>query len=99
MLAEDGRRSAASLLSGWMIGALVYLQSRIFLNRQKLRLRRLQKPKYLIGAIVGGLYFYFYFFRLVFRAGRRPASAMSFPLDQLELLEALGAGILLVIVL
>lgn len=82
-----------------MIGALLYLQSRTFLNRQKLRLRRLKKPKYLIGAIVGGLYFYFYFFRFVFHAVRKPASTVHFPTEQVQLMEPLGAGILLVIVL
>src|SRR3989442_2859144 len=82
-----------------MISALVYLQSRTFLNRLKLRLRRLKKPKYFFGAIVGALYFYFYFFRFVFHAARRPSSAVSFPVEHLQLVGELGAGILLVIVL
>src|SRR5882672_9075900 len=82
-----------------MINALLYLQFRTFLNRQKLRLQRLKKPKYLIGGIVGGLYFYFYFFRFLFRAGRRPSMPMDMSLDHLQLFEALGAATLLVIVL
>jgi hypothetical protein len=82
-----------------MMRALFYLQFRTFLNRQKLRLQRLKKPKYLIGGIVGGLYFYFYFFRFLFRANRRPALGMDISLDHLQLIEALGAAALLIIVL
>ena len=82
-----------------MISALAYLQARTFLNRQKVRLLRLRKPKYLIGAIVGGLYFYTYFFRFLFRGAHGPSSRMPVGLDHLELMEALGAGVLLIIVL
>ena len=46
-----------------MIAALFYLQCQSFCNRLVSRFKRLKQPKYLIGAIVGGLYFYFYFFR------------------------------------
>ena len=46
-----------------MIAALFYLQYQSFYNRLVSRFKRLKQPKYLIGAIVGGLYFYFYFFR------------------------------------
>ena len=57
-----------------MISALLYLQYHTFRNRLVSRFRRLKQPKYLIGAIVGGLYFYFYFFRYLFRGfGGRPA--------------------------
>src|SRR5215471_7374960 len=50
-----------------MFSALFYLQYHSFRNRLVSRFRRLKQPKYLIGAIVGGLYFYWYFFRSLFR--------------------------------
>ena len=56
-----------------MIAALLYLQYHTFRNRLVSRFKRLKQPKYLIGAIVGGLYFYFYFFRYLFRGMRRAA--------------------------
>ena len=59
-----------------MISALLYLQFHSIKNRLSVRLRRLKKPKYLAGAIVGGLYFYFYFFRWMF-AGIRGAKGVA----------------------
>ena len=50
-----------------MIGALTFLVFQSWKNRLTMRIRRLRQPKYLVGAIVGGLYVYFYFFRLLFR--------------------------------
>ena len=41
-----------------MISALLYLQFHSIKNRTVMRLRRLKQPKYLLGGIVGGLYFY-----------------------------------------
>ena len=60
-----------------MISALLYLQYHTFRNRLVSRFKRLKQPKYLIGAIVGGLYFYFYFFRYLFRWLRRTAGAAN----------------------
>ena len=54
-----------------MISALLYLQIHSFVNRVRSRVRRLKKPKYLIGAIVGGLYLFWYFHHVLFP--RRPA--------------------------
>lgn len=79
--------------------ALLYLQFRSFINRLILRLKRLKRPKYLIGGVVGVLYFYFYFFGLLFRQGRRPSSNFPPAFDQIEMLEALAAALLLVIVI
>jgi ABC-2 type transport system permease protein len=81
------------------MGALFYLQFWTIVNRQKLRLQRLKKPKYLIGGIVGGVYFYFYFFRFLFRGARRSGASMNFALDHAQVIEALGAATLLTIVL
>jgi hypothetical protein len=48
-----------------MIAALFYLQWHTFKNRLTMRFKRLKQPKYLLGALVGGLYFYWYVFRLL----------------------------------
>jgi hypothetical protein len=83
-----------------MISALLYLQYHTSRNRLISRFKRLKQPKYLVGAIVGGLYFYFYFFRYLFRGfGGRPAVNMTVSPEHLQLFESLGALALFVIVL
>ncbi len=85
-----------------MIGALFYLQWQSFRNRLVSRFKRLKRPKYLIGGIVGVLYFYFYFFRYFFagRAGGRSVTiGLPLPPEHLMLLELGGALALFVIVL
>jgi ABC-2 type transport system permease protein len=52
-----------------MTGALRYLLIHTFLNSVRTRLSRLRQPKYLIGAILGGAYFYFYFYKILFQGG------------------------------
>ncbi len=52
-----------------MISALFFLQYHSMRNRLHARLRRLKRPKYLIGAIIGGLYFAFYFSMIFTRSG------------------------------
>ena len=47
------------------VNALGYLVTRSFVNGVLSRLRRLRQPKYLLGAILGAAYFYFYFGRLL----------------------------------
>src|SRR5262245_14546538 len=85
-----------------MISALFYLQYHSVKNRLVMRITRLKKPKYLIGAIVGGLYFYFYFFRWIFyprtRTHAEGAPVVALPHDPM-IYESLGALVLLVIVL
>ena len=44
-----------------LIGALLFLQGRSFLNLLRLRIRRLRQPRYFIGALVGVAYFGWYF--------------------------------------
>jgi Putative ABC exporter len=87
-----------------MISALFYLQFHSVKNRLVMRFKRLKQPKYLIGAVVGGLYFYFYFFRFLFARSARsghwnPAAPVTgtLPADPM-LYESLGALILFVIV-
>ena len=83
-----------------MISALLYLQYHSVKNRLLMRFKRLRQPKYLLGGIVGGLYFYFYFFRHLFRTrgGAAGFAAATSPQD-LALYESLGALLLLIAVL
>lgn len=85
-----------------MISALFYLQFQSVKNRLVLRVKRLKQPKYLIGAIVGGLYFYWYFFRVLF--GRRgnwgagkAVAPHGLPNDP-QMIESLGALVLFLMV-
>jgi ABC-2 type transport system permease protein len=83
-----------------MISALLYLQFHSIKNRFLLRIKRLKQPKYLFGAIVGGIYFYFYFFRYLFgiRGGRGGFVSTATP-ENLALFESLGALIFLGVIL
>ncbi len=83
-----------------MISALCYLQYHSVRNRLLARFRRLKQPKYLAGAVVGGVYFYFYFFRWMFagRGRHSLAAGAATPLDP-QLYELLGAFLLFVVVL
>ena len=83
-----------------MISALLYLQYHTLKNRTAMRFKRLRQPKYLLGGIVGGLYFYFYFIRYLFGVPvrRQPLVLGGSPAD-LALYEGLGALVLLVVVL
>jgi hypothetical protein len=83
-----------------MISALFYLQYHSFRNRLVSRFKRLKQPKYLVGAIVGGLYFYFYFFRYLFHGlGGRQTMNMAVSPEHRLLFELLGALALFVTVL
>ena len=53
--------------------ALLYYEWHSRCNRLRARLQRLRQPKYLFGAVVGGLYFYWYFIGVWFRGGGRRA--------------------------
>jgi hypothetical protein len=85
-----------------MIGALVYLQCTSLRNALSQRLRRLRQPRYLVGAIVGLAYFYFFFFRHFFSGRGRPALHMAglptLTVDWPSLFEPLGALALFVVV-
>ena len=92
-----------------MLRALLYLRATSFKNWLIVRGRRLRQPKYLIGAIVGCAYFYFFFFRPLGEepSKRRPAAptdearlameaaAAALPVDWLPVTTALGALALL----
>jgi hypothetical protein len=73
------------------VNALGYLVTRSFVNGVLFRLRRLRQPRYLLGAILGGAYFYFYFGRILGGAhspfGPKATSGPAFSVE-------LGAAIL-----
>jgi hypothetical protein len=83
-----------------MNSALFYLQYHSIKNRTVMRVKRLKQPKYLLGAVVGGLYFYWYFFRTLFGTSTRgrPLALLASP-DNQALFESIGALILLTILL
>ena len=83
-----------------MNSALLYLQYHSIKNRTVMRVKRLKQPKYLLGGIVGGLYFYWYFFRALLGGpgGGKPFALFASP-DNLALLESLGALVLFIVLL
>ena len=94
-----------------MLSALLYLRATSFRNWVVARVRRLRQPKYLLGAIVGVAYFYFFFFRtLATPAGSRGGAAMpdaarqamesavTLPADWLPATTAFGSLALLVFI-
>ncbi len=82
-----------------MISAFFFLMSRTFVNRTKARLKRLKKPKYLIGALFGVIYLYSYFFQFLFFRGRRGGGSVGgFDLDE-SVFPLIGVVILFVMVL
>ena len=83
-----------------MIAALFYLQYHSFRNRLISRVKRLKQPKYLIGALVGGFYFYGYFYRYLFHGfGGPPGMNLAISPERLQLFELLGALALFIILL
>jgi len=82
-----------------MISALLYLQYHSVKNRVIMRVKRLKQPKYLLGAIAGGLYFYFYFFRYLSGFPGGPAVLPRSSLPDPVFFESLGAMALLIIIL
>ncbi len=83
-----------------MNSALLYLQYHSIKNRLVMRVKRLKQPKYLVGAIVGGLYFYWYFFRTLLGVPQRGHAAALFGSpESLVLLESIGALVLLTVML
>lgn len=79
--------------------ALLYYELHSRWNRLRTRLRRLRQPKYLIGAVVGGLYFYWYFVAMLLRrSGHGAVSPLPSP-EHLAVLESVAALILLIVLL
>jgi hypothetical protein len=75
-------------------GALFYYQYHSVKNRLLARVKRLRDPKYLVGAIVGGLYFYYYLLRAFLRGSHGPVAPAPH-----EMFESIGAFFLMLAVL
>src|SRR5262245_12051934 len=83
-----------------VIGALLYLQLCSSANRLASQIKRLKKPKYLAGFLVGGAYFYFYFFRYLFKAGRPMRGPVpEMPLEFSGGYELIAALVVLILIL
>lgn len=89
-----------------MLRALLYLRLTSFKNWVRWRVRRLRQPKYLVGAIVGIAYFWFFFFRRLGAPRHIPARAAlngvgaiptSIPAEWFPIALAIGAAALLVV--
>lgn len=78
-------------------GALFFYQFHSWKNRLLLRIKRLRQPKYLFGAIVGGLYVYWYFFRPFLTDKGLKMSVL--PAEYHDLAEMIGAVLLMGVVL
>ena len=80
-------------------GALFYYQYHSLKNRLMTRVKRLRQPKYLVGAVVGALYFYFYLFRGLARGRGGAGAALPVAPQHPGLGESLAALALLVMML
>ena len=76
--------------------ALLYLYTRSLAGSLRQRLVRLKRPKYLFGALFGGLYFYGYFYRFLFLSRK---DAPHLPGSASALGESIGALVLFAAVL
>lgn len=78
--------------------ALIFLQTRSLANAIRVRLRRLKQPKYLIGAVVGLGYLYFWFGRALFGHWGTRGRSLSLDDDVAPVIQGVAALVLLVIV-
>lgn len=81
-----------------LIGALVFLQSRSLANAVRIRVRRLRQPKYLVGAVVGLGYLYWFFFRHLLGARRGISSPLPDDPEMRGWIEAGAAAVLFCVV-
>lgn len=74
--------------------AFLYLAVRSVLNRVRVRLQRLRQPRYLVGTVLGVLYFYMFFFRRSGRRAqpRRSTEALSWFVSQREAIETIAGA-------
>ncbi len=74
------------------MSALGYLLSRSLANSVTHRIKRLRQPKYLIGAVLAGVYIYFYFYKFLFAAGQN--NRLVLPPEEEAMWRHLGSAIL-----
>jgi ABC-2 type transport system permease protein len=75
-----------------LFSALLYLRLTSFRNWLSSRVRRLRQPKYLLGALVGCAYFYFFFFRNLGGSGARRIPSTATP-EVIQAMEAASAAL------
>lgn len=81
---------------GGVFGAFAYLQATSLYNNVRQRLLRLRQPKYLIGALVGGAYLYFFLFHRAFRThGNAPPGFEMTPALAATMASLVALGLLL----
>ncbi|MBW8824620.1 MAG: hypothetical protein JF567_10480 [Xanthomonadales bacterium] len=68
---------AAGNRFGAVFGAFVYLQATSLYNNVRQRVLRLRQPKYLVGAVIGAAYLYFFMIRKVVGVGHARASMQA----------------------
>ncbi len=81
-----------------LVQALFFLQSRSIANSLKVRIRRLGHPRYLVGAIVGLGYLYFWLGHAVLGNWRNRGAAPDLSPSALESFQAMAALVLLGVV-
>ncbi|GAB6195367.1 putative ABC exporter domain-containing protein [Lysobacter xanthus] len=80
-----------------VVRALVYLQATTVLGLVRQRLRRLKQPKYLVGALAGAAYLYFFMLRPMLSGARGTPRLMHLPPEFAQVAVPLGALGLLVV--
>ena len=79
-----------------VFGAFAYLQATSLVNNVRRRLLRLRQPKYLVGALVGGAYLYFFLIHRAFRThGVAPHGFAMTPGVSASLVSLVALGLLL----
>ncbi|MEK7678261.1 MAG: putative ABC exporter domain-containing protein [Verrucomicrobiota bacterium] len=82
-----------------MIGAFAYLYTVSLKNQIIRQAKRLKRPKYLAGALAGGLYFFVFFFRPIFMSFQGgPTRSAGLNPDFLPLIEFGGALMVVLLV-
>jgi len=66
---------------GAVVRAFAYLQAMSLYNNVRQRLLRLRQPKYLIGALIGGAYIYFFLFHRMLRVGNVQSNGFAMTPD------------------
>ena len=81
------------------VRALLYLEATSLTGMLRQRLKRLRQPKYLVGAIAGAAYMYWFVFRHMLAAPRTGARFMAMPAELTGVILPLAALALLLVLL
>lgn len=80
---------------GAVFRAFAWLQAVSLYNNVRQRLRRLRQPKYLVGALAGGAYVYFFLFHRLLRVGNAPSGFAMTPGIASAIASIVALGLLL----